>query len=218
MCIRDSNGIDVSVSGSPMSVLKVDLAPADQPDQRRVYTIRLRDLVASGDHRNLDQTGNRCSIVRVPGDQLRFEIDRPHLIFRPGEAVKFSLSANRTSFASVACQCRVAVTEARQAKSAITPWTASVGLICDETGSADAVPIRLDAPLNEGVYDLTMELQPSGFSGGLAKQPKVVRKVQLVVLAESVPREPTAMFRREGWKRHIQFSACLLYTSPSPRD
>jgi len=99
------------------------------------------------------------------------------------------------------------VTEARQAKSAITPWTASVALNCDETGSTDAVPIRLDAPLDEGVYDLTFDLQPSGFSGGLARQPKLMRKVQFVVLADSVPRGATSMFKREGWKQHIRYSA-----------
>ena len=201
------NGIDVSLSGSTASIVNVDLAPADQPEQRRAYSVRLSDLVLSGDHRDLDQTGNRCSIVRVPGDLLDFQIDRPHLIFRPGEQIGFSVSANRTPFESTACQCRAAMTEARQSKNAITPWTAAVALNCDETGSADAVPIRLDAPVDEGVYDLTLELQPSGFSTSLGRQPKVIRKVQFVVLEESVPREPTSMFKREGWKQFARFSA-----------
>ena len=205
------NGIDVSLSGSPASILNVDLAPADQPEQRRVYAVRLSDLVLTGDHRDLDLTGNWCSIVRAPGDQLKFEIDRPHLIFHPGERINFSVFANRTLFKSTACQCRVAVTEARQSKSPITPWTAAVALNCDETGSAaKAVPIRLEAPIDEGVYDLTLELQPSGFSAGLARQPKVIRKVQFVVLADAVPRGPTSMFKRGGWKQHAQFSALEL--------
>ena len=204
------NAMDVSLSGSPTSIVNVDLAPADQPDQRRVYSVQLGDLVAGGDHRALDQTGNRCSISRVPGDRLRFDIDRPHLIFRPGEPIRFSVSANRTSFASTACQCRVAVTKARQSKSGIIPWAASVALACDATGSADAVPMRVDAPVDEGVYDLTLDLQPSGFSGGLVRQPKVSRKVQFVVLGETVPPEPTSRFKREGWKQHSRFSASEL--------
>ena len=204
------NAMDVSLRGSPTSIVNVDLAPADQPDQRRVYSVQLRDLVAGGDHRALDQTGNRCSITRVPGDRLRFDIDRPHLIFRPGEPIRFSVSANRTSFAATACQCRVAVTKARQSKSGLIPWAASVTLTCDANGSADAVPMRLDAPVDEGVYDLTLDLQPSGFSGGLARQPKVSRKVQFVVLGEAVPSEPTSMFKREGWKQHVRFSASEL--------
>ena len=204
------NGIDVSLTGSPASILNVDLAPADQPEQRRAYAVRLSDLVQTGDHRDLDQTGNRCSIERVPGDRLKFQIDRTHLIFHPGERINFSLSANRTPFKSIACRYRVAVTKARQTKSPITPWTATVALNCDETGSAAAVPIRLEAPIAEGVYDLAVELQPSAFPAGLARQPKVTRKVQFVVLADAVPREPTSMFKREGWKQHARFSASEL--------
>lgn len=207
------NGIDISVQGSDATKLNVELAPFDQPDQRVVYSVQLGDLVSGGDHRDLDQTGNRCSIVRVPGDKLTFEIDRPHLIFRPGEQMEFSVAANRTSFASTSCQCRFAVTGARREKSAITPWNKSTAMVCDETGSANAVPMSFDVPSDEGVYDLTLELQPSGFSNGFGRQPKLVRKVQFVVLAESLPPKSTSPFKRDGWKQLSRFSPRELMDS-----
>ena len=206
----DYNGIDVSVQASETSKLLVELAPFDQPDQEIIYKVRLSDLLKKGDHRDIDQTGNRCSILRVPGDQLTFEIDRPHLIFRPGERMEFLMAANRTSFVSTLCQCRFSVTAARRQKSAITPWNKSVSMACDETGSANAVAMSFDVPSDEGVYDLTFELQPSGFPTSLTssfgKQPKLIRKVQFVVLADSVAPKSTLTFKRGGWKRYSRFA------------
>ena len=204
------NGIDVSVQGSPSSTLNVRLATVDQPDQHVEYSVKLSDIVTESDHRDLDQTGNRCSIERVPGDQLVFETKRPHLIFRPGEQLEFSVAANRTSFLSTACLCRLVVTEARRAKSAITPWDKSTSLTCDETGSAAAVPMSLQVPSHEGVYDITFELQPGGFQTSFSRQQKLIRKVQIVVLEDSVPPTRKRTLKNSGWKQHTRFSPAEL--------
>ncbi len=211
------NGIDVSLNGSIESTLKVELAPADQPDESTVYSFPVSSLISKGDHRSIDQTGNRCSIIRVPGDKLTFEVDRPHLVFRPGEKLDFVVGANRTAFTSTVCQCRFAVTDARKSKSALTPWNGSVSLTCDESGSADAETASIEVPSDEGVYDLVFELQPSGFPnslpGGFTGQPKLIRKVQFVVLADSVPSRSRLTFRRGVWKPFARFSPRELIES-----
>lgn len=179
-------GLDVTLEAPLDATLTIDLRAADenaavatrqrQPAAQSVE-IPLRGLLRGQTERALDTEGNKLLVYRLAGDQLRLEVDHPHMIFEPGETLSARLTVPLldalTREASVQWELRPARKTDRLAH-------AELGRL--EPGQAGPVqfPLSVELPKEEGVYDLHLAV----VSQGRLRQVRLYeRQVQLVVLA-----------------------------------
>ena len=83
---RAYDGIDVLVTAELDARLSIWLSD-EQSETAKTVEIALRDLVGATHDTVLDDVGNRLFVSRSPGDRLRVEFDREHLVFRAGRDV-----------------------------------------------------------------------------------------------------------------------------------
>src|SRR4030042_237374 len=74
--------------------LRVQLAADDDKKPPVVIEIPLADVLDRSVSTDLDQQGTRLLVRRAPGDALRVEFDRRHLIFSPGESFSLRVRPN----------------------------------------------------------------------------------------------------------------------------
>jgi hypothetical protein len=175
---RTYDGIDILIAGDTEAALSIQLTAADGKTPQPVE-IPLKDLIDGAHNSTLDDSGNRLAVGRSPGDRLRVEFDRPHLVFSPGETFEFRIEGNlsgdepeqrlQTQLLSVPSGQRVASVEHAA------------------TGARAAIKVPL--PAQEGVYDLVISVLPSSRLKQRLRltQPVVERKIQLVVVAPQAP-------------------------------
>ena len=88
---RDYDGFDIRVKAPLMSLLTLEIAPQDHPEETQRIQVPLQELVSGYHHAELDSQNNQLLIQRVSGDQLRVNFDRDALVFAPGEAFQFQV-------------------------------------------------------------------------------------------------------------------------------
>ena len=89
-------GLDVDVFGYPDSKVEIELYNASS-DQPIIKSYQLSQIIDKSQIFSLDEENNRCSIVRAPGDRVRFKTEREHLIFKVGESFDFEFLVNELS-------------------------------------------------------------------------------------------------------------------------
>ncbi|MEZ6093971.1 MAG: hypothetical protein R3C03_06995 [Pirellulaceae bacterium] len=186
-------GADLSISGYSNSRISVELIDLDDPSVRFHSTLLLDDLIRSGINELIDSRQNRVSIARAPGDQLRVDWQAPHTILSPGEEIKFKVKPNLTSFTEgQSARLHVRLKHSRNEGSPILHDWHDVTI--DQWGGAPSIDLRLTAPMDEGVYDIELSLEPSWYSSRLAARHET-RQLQFIVLAKQVKRNV------QNWQR-----------------
>jgi hypothetical protein len=171
--VRAYDGVDVLVTAQLDARLTIWLA-SEQADTAKTVEMALRDLVGRSHNSTLDDVGNRLSVVRAPGDRLRVDFDRQHLVFRPGESFAFEVQPYQieTSTARLRLQARITAHPGGH-----RVW--SQDYTTGDEGTSTSITIRV--PEAEGVYDLSIAALPSRITLGLQK-PVAERKIQFVVV------------------------------------
>ncbi|GAB6164250.1 hypothetical protein JCM19992_02500 [Thermostilla marina] len=85
---RAFDAVDLEIEAPADAVLQVDARNGSNPQV--VHRVVLGRLDQEDFQQNLDESGNRLYVQRIPGDRLHISTDRP-LIFRPGETAQFTI-------------------------------------------------------------------------------------------------------------------------------
>ena len=150
--------------------------------KQQTISIPLSKLIAGRHTEPLDEEGNRLLVHRTPGDMLRVDIQRDHLVFAPNErwSIRISPHLLGTSFRGFAAVA------ARLLKSRTDQviWTTQQELSINKTGTVDcATELRIPVPDVEGVYDLNLQIVRGRARRLLPSTETVVgRRVQFVVV------------------------------------
>ena len=181
----DYGGADISVEGDWQTEIKILLFSREHPDSKFERTVTLGDLVAGQVSGEIDLLGNRCSVVRVPGDELEVDLQREHLVFNSGEQFSFWIRPNATALTERTVVCRVRLMAAypngRANSRPIVTKTLNYEL--DMFGSAESQQVKLTLPDEEAVYNIQIELAPSRYQASFGpKKGAIERTVQLIVL------------------------------------
>ena len=194
------DGFDFSIFGSDESTIDIDLRAMDGSGAQWQKSIRIAELLDDGLNEALDEMGHGISIARVPGDSIQVDFKRDHLVFSPGEPISVAVAGKRMSLRSSQSSCRLTVVKARQSDPPL--WTTNQPLEIDADGNSATSVFQLNAPEDEGVYDLVIQMEKNWFSGSITasnkavrplagKKSLVVRRVQFVVLNGKKSVRPT---------------------------
>jgi hypothetical protein len=183
---KSYDGADVEIVGPQETLLRIELGdsePGSGPPS--VTEVSVADLLKNPVSKDLDKFGNRLLVRRAPGDMLRVDFKRDHLVFSPGEAFSFDLTPRHLPVGagmSVQLRARLVAHSLAGGKE----WSSqdqSVKATTDETTPA-VVPWQLTLPTEEGVYDVIVE----AFDSAPLRIPRVKliaeRHIQLVVVAD----------------------------------
>jgi len=191
---RLDDGFDVTVLAAPSARICFTLQTADfgelgravpggsrQQFEWTLSELRAKHLVFAFNDRTA-----RLSVRRAPGDALRVSIDRPHLIYHPGEIFKATLLPDLTPATKLptaaALDWEVCATRAGKT---LQQGSLPVRQLADTTRTA-RIPIEIPLPKDEGSFDVRFRLD----GAGSIMQESVV---QVLVLAD----QPSADSHRE---------------------
>jgi len=189
---RSYDGADVEIAGPPETMLRIEFNDSEAgAGPLGVTEVSLAELIKNPVSKELDKFGNRLLVRRAPGDILRVECKRDHLVFSPGESFAFDLVARHLPVAagtSVQLRARL-VAHALAGGKEWSSQEQSVKATTDETTPA-VVPWQLTLPSEEGVYDGIVE----AFDSAPLRIPRVKliaeRHVQVVVIADQARSAP----------------------------
>lgn len=191
---RTYDGFDLIVRAPRDAVLRTEFTSATNQQSPARFEIPLTELIHGRSVKQLDDTGNRFAVHRTPGDLLRFESPRSHLVYEAGEKMQSSLvphliEAGKGTTAK--CSLRLVSVQSRA-----NVWQKDEDVSLDEFGSAAEIPLDIDLPDEEGVYELVAELYSKRFGAPLVRGKLLAeRQVQLVVLCTAPPQS-----EKEEWK------------------
>lgn len=194
---RVYDGLDVTVAAPLDAELIVQLLPADlgagqisPPSQVVVPLATLMDqLHSSLLDRQSDGRANRLLVRRAPGDKLRVRLSGDATVFEPGE--RFDLEVQPHRLAAMAGSRLKMQARLLSASGKRSLWSHDRDLTLDADGTAAAIPLSLELPGQEGVYDLILTVARRGLPNRLGWKAVVEeRRVQVVVLAAEPPQPP----------------------------
>ncbi len=164
--------------------------------------ITLAELLEATHNELLDGEDNRLLIQRLPGDELRVNLARDHLVFSPGETWRIDVQPNLVEMAAgTSVRLRAQVMQAPEGRVRFRDATDLA--VADDGTVPRKEGWEIPVPLEEGVYDLELSIEHLGmsqlFRGGSALR----RKVQFVV----VDTQPTKPDAENAWKRVLEFDA-----------
>jgi hypothetical protein len=187
--LRAYDAVDFTVAAPTTATLTVDIAPAGK--QGPATEIPLADLISNTHKGQLDQTGNQLLVRRAPGDLLRINFDRSHLVFGPGEKFGFRVAPHRLGLpAGMKVRLKVALTYAR---GGAEHFSEVRQLTVDAEGNLpEGNPFAVTLPRVETAYDLVVSVTEDRMRlipaiGGV--KPNVLRRLQLVVVDDEPRRQ-----------------------------
>jgi hypothetical protein len=177
---RRYEGVDLSIDAPRDAKLLVRLAPIEASATPEIE-IPLAELIDGTKTVEVDDHQNRLVARRLPGDSLRVEFDRPHLVFDPEETFAFRLSPHELG---IPAGTRVEITcELRPARTTESLWTAErTWSVPAEGERSETLDIDTPLPGEEGVYDLVVVARKRSLQRLGLKQTIAERRVQLVVV------------------------------------
>lgn len=183
---RTYDGVDVSLEAPRDAVLRIDLTnPSEtQPPQR--IEVPLTQILDEPRNEALGSGGARIVVRRAPGDKLRVQFYRDHLLFVPGEvwhiAVEPALSG-LTPGSRVRLQSRLVGSDTLQHWSDDREWTAPA-----EGDTNSAATLAVTMPQTEGVYDLVVQAARRAITDRIGLRPPTEeRRIQVIVVAPQKP-------------------------------
>ncbi len=187
---RTYDGCDLHVIAPDNAVLRVKLFPAGAPGGEFIE-LPLEKLKQGFHSLHLDEQRNRLLVQRSPGDVLRVNLARDHLVFAPGDKFSCEVIPNALPLTpNTAYILSAALVEARGGRERNR---LDLELKSDEQGSASTVTaIEMPLGVEEGVYDVVISLYLKRLTSPLLRGKAIAeRRVQLVVV-DPVQRLPAA--------------------------
>lgn len=185
---RTYDGCDLHIVAPAEATIRVKLFPAGNP-AGEVIELPLEKLKQGFHSLNLDQQKNRLLVQRSPGDQLRVNVARDHLIYGPGEKFSCEVIPNALPLTpNTAYILSAAIVEARGGRERNR---LDLEIRADETGAATAVSqAELPLPIDEGVFDVVFSVYPKRLTSPLLRGKAVVERRVQVVVVDPVQRTP----------------------------
>ena len=173
------------------------MVDADQPAIQFQKTIALAELLpGKAIGVPVDDRQNRLNIARSPGDSLKVNFEREHLVFWQGEEFTVDVQPHLTNLKNRSARCKVSIVPARISGPAV--WTNELEFELDSDGSSPSQQLRFEMPV-EGVYDLVMQLENRGVAGvPLPGQKTISRRLQFVSLSEEPPTSNGEIWREQS--------------------
>ncbi|NDC53300.1 MAG: hypothetical protein EBZ74_03180, partial [Planctomycetia bacterium] len=194
----DMNGVDVCVADWRRARVRVRLSRGDSADEPAVVDVPVAGLVAAPLQQPLDGAGNRLSIGRAPGDELRVAFAAGQsAVRRPGETVGLVVHPLVPAATATAAAYELKVRVHRPGSTAETH--AQTVAVDDAAAAAPGVrefrPLRLAVPLppGEGACDVDLELVDRNslrWARAVAS-----RTIQLVAVSDSPAGRPAAAWQ-----------------------
>ena len=187
----DLNGVEIRVADWSRARLRVELGPAEGGEQPVVIETAVADLLDTPLQQPLDTAGNRLSLKRAPGDELRVSLPGDHPgVYRAGETVRLAVHPlmPRRLAAVTAPELRLRLI-ARDGGSDLH----SQSVVLKERPSAaeagpqayEPVVLAVPLPAEEGGYDISLEIVERG--GIRWSRATAARTIQLVAVADLAP-------------------------------
>ena len=174
---RAYDGFDVTIEARPSVVLSLTLKSLDGSGLDEQLQWSLSELYTGVRAHPIGKDGGRLVIRRAPGDALSARIDRPHLIYGPGDTFSADVRLNLIG-PSTRDVAGTFTWELRQARSQNVLREGRLQIQTRTNQAiAEGVPVQCDLPSEEGVYDVVCR-----FSGSDA--PLEGTSIQLVVLSK----------------------------------
>ena len=185
----DTNGVEIAVVDWRRARLRVRLARRDTGEQPVVYDGPVANLLTMPSQQPLDTDGNRLSIGRAPGDELRVAFaPGESAIRRVGEALPLMVyplvASQATTTAAYELKVRV-----RRSGATVDTHVEAVPLEDMQAPSGGSLrefrPVQLVLPLpaDEGAFDVGLELVERG--GLRWSRAAATRTVQVVAIADA---------------------------------
>jgi hypothetical protein len=181
---NDRDGFEVSVMAPPSAHLSFTLQAAGAGGLRQRFECLLTDLEGESKCLSAKNSGLQLSVRRAAGDALRVVVDRPSLIYRPGETFKATLIPDVLAATHLAARAKLkwrvsATRNGETLKQGSLPLGKKAAALRDDK---DGVPIEIPLPAQEGAVSLHFRLLGNGPS-----EPQSA--VHLLVLAEHAPQD-----------------------------
>ncbi|MEN6452269.1 MAG: hypothetical protein ABFC96_17395, partial [Thermoguttaceae bacterium] len=189
---RSYDGVDVQICGPTTAKLLVRLSADAGPNRAATIAIPLAELSNEFAKRDLDDRGNRVLAMRAPGDLLRVRLPRDHLVFTPGERLKFDVRPHGLPLAEGG-QARLKTQ--LLASDGNELWSHQQDLPADPAATAH---VEITLPAEEGVYDVVVTAATSPNWSQTVRKPLswkrtlAQRRVQLLVLRSERPPAPSS--------------------------
>ncbi len=198
------DGFDFTFQGDLNSTIAIELAADDDPESKFQKTLSIASLIQAAFQNPLDDLGNHLSIDRAPGDVVEVQLDRDHLVIDSGETMSVDVALNHSALKPGQANLRMSLVTARQRDPAT--WSQTKTIDINDAGSTpDSTRFQFEAPSEEGVYDLLIEVERNwlGINNAVinsaannktirALDPQhglIRRRVQFVVLQDQ-PKQP----------------------------
>jgi len=177
-------GVDAAIRIAGDTSIRIQLQPEVGKTFERTWTIK---QLREGINESIDSEQNRLSVSRTPGDRVRVRINRPHLVFEPGETWRFETALQQCGFANEKINTRYYW---KQPEVELPISGTPIEFETDTGGSTVPQMAEIVVPQEEGVHNLWIEAQPAGAKStfGQFRKPKTLaRCVQIVVVSKSKP-------------------------------
>lgn len=174
-------GLDVELEAPLAATVEVQLQATQQPAITPVR-VTVAELIGQDFNQTLDETGNRLSIRRTPGDQLRVKLDRESLVFAPGEAWRVEIMPWMLGV-EPGKKLRVHLALVASANGR-EQWSQDRDhTIGTPQQPGDPIVLETTAPEREGVYELRILAKNQGLRSRLTLQSDIAERiVQFVVI------------------------------------
>ena len=174
-------GLDIELDAPRSATVELQLQATGQ-DPIAPVRVTVDELIRQDFNQTLDTSGNRLSIRRTPGDQLRVKLDRESLVFAPGEPWRAEITPWQLGIEPGSkLRVRLAVVASKGGQE---EWSQDRNHITG-TPEQPTEPIVLEttAPEREGVYELRIRAKQQGLRSRLTLQSEIAeRVVQFVVV------------------------------------
>jgi len=174
-------GLDIDVDAPRTAVVEIQLQATGQPPIAPVH-VTIGELIRQDFNHTLDDSGNRLSIRRTPGDRLRVKLDRETLVFSPGEPWRVEITPWRLGIESKSkIRVRLAMVSSEDNRE---EWSQNRDRVTGtDDQPADPIVVETHVPKKEGVYELRIRARQQGLRLRLKLQPIIAeRSVQFVVI------------------------------------
>lgn len=182
---RAFDGCDVTISGDDAALVTVRLQKkaSDAEAEAKEVQVPLAQLAAQQFRAPLDELGGFLIVQRSPGDKLRVQLQRDHLVFDPEELFKFEVAADLKAELAASALTMEARLRRVGGGSAVL-WQANFAI---DAKTPPPIAVELRTPAAEGAYRLTLTVRrPAGLASKLVpweqNAPVAARDVEFVVI------------------------------------
>lgn len=184
---RSYDGVDVTVHAPRDAKWIVKLFPAAHPGGAAPIEIPLESLAIEQASAALPGPNALVVMRRAPGDMLRVDVRRDHLIFEPEETWAPMVQPHALGLPA---NSRLRLTaELRPAAGGQALWSASSDTMVAEDGTVAGAELQLVLPRQEGVYNLHLELTRRDLPSRLALRQAIAERVVQLVVVSGAPAE-----------------------------